>query len=84
MKTFEKEIKKKEVKKMRDWVKKYNDSENYQLYGIADNYVQCIDRDQVCDDTGKAYYKSYELVDIRTGEREVISAEQMEEFAKSW
>ena len=69
---------------MRDWIRKYNDAEHYQLYGIADNYVQPIDRDQVVDDEGKAYYKAYELVDIRTDERELVSAQDMEDFAETW
>lgn len=69
---------------MRDWVKKYNDVENYQLNGNDDNYTQPIDRDQVVDDDGKALYKSYMLIDLRTGERELVSAGEMEEFAETW
>ena len=69
---------------MKDWIKKFNEAENYQINGNDDNFTQPIDRDQVVDDEGKALFKNYTLIDLRTGEREVISAEQMEEFAETW
>ena len=72
------------MKEAKNWMEKFSDGQNYQLYGVADNYVQCIDRDQVVDEQGKAYYRGYELVDIRTGERELVSAHDMEEFAETW
>ena len=71
-------------KATKNWMEKFSDAENYQLNGNDVNFVQPIDRDQVVDEEGKALFKSYTLIDLRTGEREVVSAEQMEEFAETW
>ena len=71
-------------KRTKSWMEKFNDVQNYQLNGNGDSYTQSIDRDQAVDDCGKAVYKSYTLIDLQTGERELVSAEQMEEFAKTW
>ena len=71
-------------KETKNWMEKFYDEQNYQLLGIGDNYSQYIDRDQAVYYTGKAAYKSYALIDIKTGEQELITAGQMEEFAKTW
>lgn len=71
-------------KETKNWMEKFNDEQNYQLLGIGDNYSQYIDRDQAVYYTGKAAYKSYALIDLETGEQELITAGQMEEFAKTW
>ena len=69
-------------KETKNWMEKFNDVQNYQLLGIGCNYSQYIDRDQAVYCTGKAAYKSYALIDLETGELELITAGQMEEFAK--
>ena len=71
-------------KETKNWMEKFNDEQNYQLNGNGNNYTQSIDRDQAVDDDGKAVYKSYTLKDLETDEQELITAEQMEEFAKTW
>ncbi|HHW91037.1 MAG TPA: hypothetical protein GX745_09070 [Clostridiales bacterium] len=71
-------------KETKNWMEKFSDVQNYQLYGNGDNYTQSIDRDQAVYDSGKAAYKSYTLIDLQTGERETVTAEQMEAFAKKW
>lgn len=71
-------------KETKNWMEKFNDEQNYQLNGNDNNFTQSIDRDQAVDDDGKALFKSYTLIDLRTGDREFITAEQMEEFAETW
>ena len=71
-------------KETKNWMEKFNDELNYQLLGIGYNYSQYIDRDQAVDDAGKAVYKNYALIGIETGDTELISAKQMEEYAKTW
>jgi hypothetical protein len=83
----DKKIKKEGVKMKKEtksWMEKFYDGLNYQLLGIGCNYSQYIDKDQVVDDAGKAVYKHYALIDLRTGEIEFISAKEMEEFAETW
>ena len=71
-------------KETKNWMEKFNDGENYQLNGNDSNFTQSIDRDQAVDENGKALFKSYTLIDLETGEREVVTAEAMEQFAETW
>ena len=68
----------------KSWMEKFGDMEHYQLNGnMHGSYTQPIDRDQAIDN-GKATYDSYTLINLETGEQEHVTAEQMEEFAKTW
>ena len=71
-------------KETKTWTEKFNDEQNYQLNGNDNNFTQSIDRDQAVDENGKALFKTYTLIDLETGEREVVSAEAMEQFAETW
>ncbi len=71
-------------KETKNWMEKFNDVESYQLNGNDNNFTQSIDRDQAVNDDGKALFKFYTLIDLKTGEREIVTAEQMEEFAETW
>ena len=71
-------------KETKTWTEKFNDEQNYQLNGTDNNFTQSIDRDQAVDENGKALFKTYTLIDLETGEREVVSAEAMEQFAETW
>ena len=71
-------------KETKNWMKKFNDEQSYQLNGNDINFTQPIDRDQAVDDNGKALFRSYTLIDLETGEREVVTAEEMEQFAETW
>lgn len=65
------------------WTEKFNDKKNYTLEGLmTDYYYQSIDRDQAFWN-GQALYDYYILIDNETGEREVVTAEQMKAFARS-
>lgn len=71
-------------KETKNWMEKFNNEQSYQLNGNDSNFTQSIDRDQAVDENGKALFKSYTLIDLETGEREVVTAEEMEQFAETW
>ena len=66
-----------------DWKQKFENEANYMLEGCTANYSQSIDRDQAIH-KGKAAYDSYIFTDLETGEKETVTAEQMEDWAKTW
>ena len=54
-----------------------------EVIGHKDGYSQSIDKDQaIYDDTGKAAYESYTI--ITDGGEYSFSADEMENFAKTW
>lgn len=66
-----------------NWKQKFNDTKNYMLEGCTADYIESIDRDQAVF-YGKALYDYYRLINNDTLEQEIVTAEQMEAFAKAW
>ena len=65
------------------WKQKFEDEEKYTLEGCTADYNQSIDRDQAIHND-EAAYDYYTLTDNETGEKETVTAEQMENWAKTW
>ena len=66
-----------------NWTKKFEDKKNYMLEGCTADYSQSIDRDQAMHND-KAVYDYYILTDNETGKKEEVTAQQMEDWAKTW
>lgn len=71
------------ITKEMNWAEKFNDELNYALEGCTADYSQSIDRNQVIHND-EAAYDYYRLIDKSTLEEEVVTAQQMEAWAKTW